>query len=319
MRVLLTGGAGFIGSNLSEELIERGYKVIIYDNYDEYYQGKKFNLKNLAKRRECTIIEGDILDYEKTLEAMKKTDIVIHLAAQPGVRYSTRNPEKTFKVNVLGTLNVLKAAKQSSVKKVVFASSSSVYGNPEYTPIDEKHPTNPISIYGISKLAAEKICLIYHRMEKLPVVILRYHTVYGPRQRPDMAIHKWTKQILDNKPVTVYGDGRQIRDFTYVSDVVDATIKAMEKEGIEGEIFNIGSGKPIEIIEVIKLLAEIIGKEVKIKYEEPKPGDVKCTHAEILKAKRKLNYNPKTPLREGLTNFVEWYKLYGSNYYTRYQ
>lgn len=260
-------------------------KVIIYDNFDKYYLGKESNIKQHEGKSDFILLRADVLDLNTLSEAMKGVEVVFHLAAQLGVRFSMENPVKTSNVNIIGTLNVLKAAKEAGVKKVIFASSSSVYGQPKYMPVNEKHPIELISIYGASKLAAEKYCQIFNDQLDLPVVILRYHTVYGPRQRPDMAIHKWTKAIFENKPITIYGDGTQSRDFTFISDIIDGTIRAAEVEDIGGEIFNLGGGTRVSVNDVVKLLIETSEVDnVQIIYEPPKLGDVSNTHADIKKS-----------------------------------
>ena len=309
-RVLVTGGAGFIGSNLAEKLLARGYEVIVYDNFDNYYLGKEHNIKNLIKNPNFKLVKGDILNYDSLL-SIPKVDVIFHLAAQPGVRFSMRFPEKTIRVNILGTYNVLKAAVERGIKKVVFASSSSVYGVPVYLPIDERHPTNPISVYGVSKLAAEKICKMFAELHKISVTALRFHTVYGPRQRPDMAIYKWTRQLFSSKPLTIYGDGQQTRDFTYVGDIVKGIILASETDEDEFEIYNLGSGRTYRVLDVIKILEEVTGLEAKLSFEEPKAGDVPHTHADISKASRKLGYKPEVDLREGIEKFISWFKKEG--------
>jgi len=309
-KVLITGGAGFIGSNLADRLLNMQCKVIVYDNLDEYYSGKEENMQHNLNRKNFCFIKGDLLDYERLFKYTKKVDIVFHLAAQPGVRFSMINPDKTLKVNVLGMLNVLRASKEAGVKRLIFASSSSVYGQINYRSVDEQHPTKPISIYGISKLAAENLCKIFGDQLGLRVVILRYHTVYGPRQRPDMAIYRWVNEIFKGEPLTIYGDGNQTRDFTYIDDVIDATIKAAEVDGINGEIFNIGGGTSVSVNQVTALIAKLTGVNVEVIYEPPKAGDVSHTCADISKAKRMLGYEPKTKFEEGLKRFIDWYKAY---------
>jgi len=230
------------------------------------------------------------------------------LAAQAGVRYSLEKPVETNNVNTIGTLNVLNAAKENHSEKIIFASSSSVYGMPKYMPMDEKHPTDPISIYGASKLAAEKYCKIYNDLLGLPTIILRYHTVYGPRQRPDMAFHKWVRRLFANKPPIVYGDGNQTRDFTYVDDIVNGTLRAAEIDGIGGEIFNLGSGSRMSVNDVVKLLMRFTGGEIEPVYEPPKLGDVSDTHADVSRAEGALGYKPKVTLEEGIKRFIEWFR-----------
>jgi len=309
LRILVTGGAGFIGSHLVDVLLSKNNKVIVYDNFDKYYLNKEKNIQHNLKESNFSLIKADILNYKNLLRSIKGVDIVFHMAAQPGVRVSMENPEKTTQTNILGTLNVLKAAKAMSVKRVVFASSSSVYGTPQYLPLDEKHPTNPLSIYGASKLAGEKYCKIFNAQIGLSTVILRYFTVYGPRQRPDMAFHKWVKAIFENEPLRIYGDGNQTRDFTFINDVIDGTIKAAEVDDADGEVFNIGGGSRHRINDIIKLLTGLLGvDDAQIIYESEKLGDVKDTHADITKAKNKLGYKPTVNMEEGLKQFISWYK-----------
>jgi len=311
LRIVVTGGAGFIGSHLVDRLIEMGNHVIVYDNFDEYYTGKEENIHDHLRNPNFTLIKADILNYNTLCKAINKVDIVFHLAAQPGVRYSMENPLKTHTVNTNGTLNVLKASKQNRVKKVVFSSSSSVYGVPQYMPIDEKHPKNPVSIYGVSKLVAEKYCQIYNNMMNFSTNILRYHTVYGPRQRPEMAIHKWIRRLFDNKPPIIYGDGEQTRDFTYIDDIIDGTIKVAEVDNIKGEIFNLGGESRTSINNIVKMLLMLTNKEdINPIYEMPRLGDVPNTHANILKAKKHLGYNPKISLEKGIKNFIKWFRVY---------
>lgn len=308
LEVLVTGGAGFIGSNLIDALVQKGNRLIVYDNFDDYYGGKEANLRHHQNNRNVRQIRADILDYDSLVKAAGDVDLVFHLAAQPGVRYSLENPVKTSSVNFMGTVNVLRAVGKSRGRKLVFASSSSVYGNPQYMPIDENHPTNPISVYGITKLAAEKLCLSLGESWGLSVVVVRYFTVYGPRQRPDMAIFRWVAQMIDQKPLTVYGDGEQMRDFTYVEDTVRGTVLAASNMGADGRIFNIGSGTVHKLKDIIRIMQDIIGKNrAEISYEDSKSGDVPATHANIGKARRVLGYTPEVDIKEGIRRFVDWY------------
>lgn len=310
LRIMVTGGAGFIGSHLVDELIEMDNSVIVYDNLDKHYAGKEDNIQFHLGDPNLIFLKFDILDYDVLCKVMKKVDVIFHLAAQPGVRYSLENPQKTNTVNTTGTLNVLMAAKQNHVKKIIFASSSAVYGTPQYMPVDETHPTNPISIYGASKLAAEKFCRIYDNLFDLSTITLRYHTVYGPRQRPDMAIYKWTQQLFENKPPVIYGTGEQTRDFTYVDDIIDGTLRSGEIDDVKGEIFNLGGGSRVSVNEVVKLLLKLTGKEdIKPIHEPPKPGDVPDTYADISKGRNLLGYNPKVSLNDGIRQFIKWFKL----------
>lgn len=309
LKVLVTGGAGFIGSNLADKLLEWKNNVTIYDNFDEYYANKENNIQHLTKNKFFKLVNADVLDYETLLTAIKGADLVFHLAAQPGVRVSMEHPTKTTTVNVLGTLNVLRAAKEAGVKKVVFASTSSVYGEAKYLPIDEEHPTVPMSVYGASKVAAEKMCQVFNDQLGLPVVMLRYFTVYGPRQRPDMAFHKWIKAYFDNEPIRIYGTGNQGRDFTFISDIVKGTLRAAEVEDIDGEVFNLGGGSKISVNDVVQLLLNELGQNApKVVYESTKLGDVPDTHANIQKAKKMLDFKPTIRVKDGLKMYVDWYR-----------
>jgi UDP-glucose 4-epimerase len=308
LKILVTGGAGFIGSHLVDALLKEGNKVIVYDNLDEYYSGKEENIRHNLVNRNMAFVKADIQNSEALLKATTGVDVIFHLAAQPGVRYSMDNPIKTHNVNTLGTLNVLRAARQLGVKRVIYASSSSVYGNPTRLPVDEQDPTNPISIYGVSKLTAEIYCKVFYQQFDLPIVALRYFTVYGPRQRPDMAIYTWTKAILEGRPVTVYGDGNQTRDFTYVDDIVEGTCEAAQGEGVEGQVFNLGGGCRISVNETVKMLADLSGvSRSRIIHDRSKPGDVRHTHADIAKARKMLDFDPKVQVEYGLGKFVAWY------------
>lgn len=306
-KVLITGAAGFIGSHLADALLKIGCKVIAIDNLDPYYTEKDRNIEHNLCNPNYHFLKLDILSFNHLVDLFKNVDVVFHLAAQPGVRCSFEDPTKTNEVNTNGTLNVLLAAKRYGVRKVIFASSSSVYGPPKYLPVDEEHPVRPISIYGISKLAAERYCLLFYKLMKVPIVILRYHTVYGPRQRPDMAIYKWTKAIYEGKPLLIYGDGRQTRDFTHVSDIVNGTLLAAEIEGIEGEIFNLGSGRNVGVNETVRLLIKLLGKDFEPLYETPMLGDVPDTCANISKAARVLGYRPQVEFEDGLRSFLSWF------------
>jgi UDP-glucose 4-epimerase len=305
--VMITGGAGFIGSQLAERLVKQCSKVLVYDNFNMFYGGKENNLLQLYEKTNFHLIKGDVLNYKRLSSAMKNIDFVFHLAAQPGVRFSLVHPVETNIVNTVGTLNVVEAARRNGVSRVVNASSSSVYGNQTRLPISESAEKTPISPYGASKLAAENYCRIYHQTYGVDVVSLRYFTVYGPRQRPDMAFYKWTKHIFERKPTTIYGDGNQTRDFTYIDDIVDGTVGACKAEDVDGEIFNIAGGSRISVNEVVGMLIEMSGvDDVQIVHEASKPGDVEDTHADISKASRLFGYHPEVRIKKGLGLFLNW-------------
>ncbi len=306
-RTVVTGGAGFIGSHLVERLLSEGCEVTAYDNFDDFYLRKEENLSSSLPNRRFSLVHASILDYDSLKKSIAGSQLVFHLAAQPGVGFSFQNPTKTNLVNTEGTLNVIRACIEQKTERLIFASSSSVYGAPVKTPVDERHPTNPLSVYGTSKLAAENYCLIYHNLQSLHVVCLRYHTVYGPRQRPDMAIYKWSKALLSKQAPVVYGDGSQARDFTFVDDIVNGTVLAAESGSAIGEVFNLASGNSITVNQTLGELQKVLGDEaIRIAYESAKPWDPQVTHADISKAKRMLNYHPKTTLEDGLRRFSQW-------------
>jgi UDP-glucose 4-epimerase len=242
---------------------------------------------------------------------MEGSDIVFHQAAQPGVRYSIEHPLESHGINVTGTLNVLLAAKELKIPKVIFASSSSVYGVPRSLPISEDHPTNPNSPYAVSKLAAEKYCKVFSEVYGLEVVMLRYFSVYGPRGRPDQVIKSFVDRVALGLPPVIFGDGGQTRDFTYVSDVVDANILAAEREGVSGEVFNVGFGRRVEIKKLAEMVIDLMGKtgEISPTYEKSYAGDFPDTCADVAKASRMLGYAPRVDLNEGLKRFISWYRV----------
>lgn len=314
LKVLITGCAGFIGSTIAEKLIERGYRVIGIDCFTNYYSPKLkyFNLSRLSKNLNFQLIKLDIskASFDHLLNIVKCVNYVIHEAAQPGVRESWgRNFQKYVRHNIIATQKIIEAvSKVRGIKRFIFASSSSVYGNIGKCMIGEDIKPKPVSPYGITKLAGEALCQAYRENYDLPLVILRYFTVYGPRQRPDMAFHKFIKAMLKNETIKIYGDGSQARDFTYVDDVAEATIKALECNEAIGEIINIGSGSPIQLLDAIKIIANIIGTEPKIVFHKEQKGDVKFTYADISKAEKILNWRPSTKFRDGLENQISWIK-----------
>jgi len=316
MRVLVTGCAGFIGSHLAEVLLSKGYSVIGVDCLTPYYSQKvkEYNLSSLLKNDRFRFVKLDLsaASIDDLVQLVRKVDVVVHEAAQPGVRASWGiGFEEYVRHNILATQKLLEACiRAGNIKRFVFASSSSIYGNVREIPIREDIYPRPYSPYGVTKLSAESLCRAYFENYGLPVVMLRYFTVYGSRQRPDMAFHKFIKAMLKGKLIHIYGEGSQMRDFTYVDDVVEATILAMECEDDNtlGEAINIGSSNPVKLIDAVNLIADIIGVEPQIIFEPPKKGDVKITYADITKARKLLNWKPKTKLKKGLEKEIEWLK-----------
>lgn len=306
MKYLVTGGAGFIGSHLCENLLNMG-TVLCLDNFDPYYssQLKNKNINKLIQNPDFQLVEGSILDRKLMNKVFEGVDYVFHNAAQPGVRFSIEDPIKTHEVNATGTLNVLKAAIDSGVKKVINASSSSVYGKVSYLPLDEKHPNVPISPYGASKLAAEHYCRIFNEIYGLKTVSLRYFTVFGPRMRPDLAINIFTRKSLNNEIIEIFGDGEKTRDFTYIDNIVEANMVAMEHGS---GVYNIGSGERISINDIAKKIVEITQSESEIIYSEAVKGDAEHTWADIRKAKRDLGYIPEIRHDEGLKRYIQWFE-----------
>jgi len=311
MKCLVTGAAGFIGSHISEKLIELGHNVIAIDCFTDYYPRtiKESNIVGLRKNGRCTFIDENLLKVDLN-KLLKGIDIIFHQAAQAGVRASWG---KDFNIyidnNILATQMLLEAARKSKIKKLIYASSSSVYGDIKDIPMREDSPTLPISPYGTTKLAAEHLCQLYHKNFGIPAVSLRYFTVYGPRQRPDMAFNKFIKAMLSDKEIAIYGDGKQTRDFTYISDAVDANIAAMESKET-GKTFNIGGGSRVSVNKVIEILENIIGEKARTAYTEKQKGDMKDTVADISRAQKLLGYKPKVKLEEGLKKEVEWLKIH---------
>jgi len=300
MKVLVTGGAGFIGSHICKSLLKGGHSVTCIDNFDPYYDPgyKRENIAGL----DLELVEGDILNYDKLKKLCVDVDYVYHEAAQAGVRASVEDPIKPHRVNTEGTLNVLRAAVKTGVKKVISASSSSVYGTVKYLPFDENHPNNPRSPYGVSKLAAEYYCNVFTELYGIKTVNLRYFTVYGPRMRPDLAISIFTRSALANEPIEIFGDGSKTRDFTYIDDIVSANMALMEKG--EGT-YNIGAGNRISVNELAQTIIDLTNSDSKIIFTEDKLGDVEHTWANIEKAKNELSWEPKIDIKEGLKKYTD--------------
>ncbi len=306
---LVTGVAGFIGSHLAERLLADGHRVIGIDCFTDYYPRaiKEQNLAALRAHARFTFIEEDLLRADlPALLAERGVEWVFHLAAQAGVRASWGNSFEIYtQNNILATQRLLEAARDARVSKFVFASSSSIYGDAETLPTREEVTPLPISPYGVTKLACEHLARLYFRHYGVPTVALRYFTVYGPRQRPDMAFHKFIRAALEDREIVVYGDGEQTRDFTFVADAVDGTVRAAQY-GEAGAVYNLGGGARVSVNAVLRELEAILGKRVTVRYAEPQAGDVRHTSADCTRAARVLGYAPRTPLREGLRAEVEW-------------
>jgi len=312
MNFLVTGGAGFIGSHVCERLLQMGHAVWAFDDLNAFYSPaiKQQNLRVLqALARPFTFVHGDITDPGALKEVFDKTqfDQVIHLAARAGVRPSLADPALYQRVNVEGTVNVLEAVRAQNIRKIIIGSSSSVYGVNSKVPFSEEDPIfSAISPYAASKLACEALGHVYHHLYGMEVVMLRFFTVYGPRQRPDLAIHKFAQLITAGKPIPVFGDGSTARDYTYVSDTVDGIIAATEKD-FGYEIFNLGESQTVKLSYLIELLEKALGKKAIVQRQSLQPGDVPITFASIDKARQKLGYNPRVPIEEGIPKFVAWF------------
>ena len=308
---IVTGVAGFIGSHLAEALIKRGDKVIGIDQFNHYYNPKfkRQNISYLKQQPAFALLEANIQDLNWT-SLLEGIDVVFHQAAQAGVRASWGEGFTGYTTkNINATQIILEAAKQTpSLKRLVYASSSSVYGDAETMPTSETVCPKPVSPYGITKLAAEQMCQVYYRNFDVPVTSLRYFTVYGPRQRPDMAFHKFFKAVIKDEAISIYGDGQQTRDFTFVSDAISANLAAADVPEAAGEVFNIGGGNRVVLADVLETMEQVVGKPIKKEYVAKAKGDARHTSADVTKAQKILGYNPQVPLEEGLKAEWEWIK-----------
>jgi UDP-glucose 4-epimerase len=299
MKALVTGGAGFIGSHLTERLLQDGYDVRVLDNFST---GRRKNILGFAD--EIDLVEGDLQSYERAHTAVRDCDVVLHQAALPSVPRSIQDPLTSNASNVIGTLNILLAARDSGVRRVVYASSSSVYGANDTLPKSEDLPAAPISPYAVAKLAGEGYCRSFSEVYGLETVALRYFNVFGPRQDPlsqyAAVVPSFINAFLSYQELVVYGDGSQTRDFTYVGNVVEGTLLALEADGIAGEVFNIAAGEQFSVKRLIEELRKITGRDVEPRFEPPRRGEVTHSHADISRAARSLGYRPAIGLEEGL-------------------
>ena len=313
---LITGGAGFIGSHLTEKLLNTGNKVIVIDNFNQFYNPKikENNIKEYINNPNYRLEKVDIRDKKEVDRVFQnnKIDNVMHLAAMAGVRPSIENPILYQEVNCLGSQNILEAMKENQVKNLVFASSSSVYGNTKTVPFKETDIVDyAISPYAATKKANEVMCHVYHKLYNMNVIMLRFFTVYGERQRPDLAINKFTRYIMEGKPIPVFGDGTTSRDYTYIRDIIEGIYKSLqyvENHANVYEILNIGESEPITLNQMIETIEEVVEKKAIINRLPVQPGDVNRTYADITKARKLIGYNPQTTFKEGIQNFVKWYK-----------
>jgi UDP-glucose 4-epimerase len=306
---VVTGVAGFIGSHLAERLIKEGHEVVGIDCFTDYYSRsiKEANVAKLINQADFTFIEGNVLTYELP-QLLNGANYIFHQAAQAGVRSSWGGEFEIYtNLNVLATQRLLEACKGISIERFVYASSSSVYGESEELPIGEESPLRPVSPYGVTKLAGENLCTSYWKNYDIPIISLRYFTVYGPRQRPDMAFNKFMQALSKEKEIEIYGDGTQTRDFTYISDAVEGNLLAMKNNSL-GEVFNIGGGSRVMLNDILQTLETITSKDTKTAYREVQKGDVRHTFADTRKARDILGYKPQIDLKTGLLNQWEWFQ-----------
>lgn len=312
MHCLVTGGAGFIGSHLCERLLALGHTVVALDSFNDYYNPnlKWRNVELLRQHAGFTLAEADILDRPRLQElfASQRFDAILHLAARAGVRPSILQPMLYEQVNIQGTMNLLEMAREHKTDRFIFGSTSSVYGENPKVPFSEDDPVDhPISPYAATKKACELICFTYYHLYQLKITCLRFFTVYGPRQRPDMAIHKFTQLIAAGQKVPMYGDGTTRRDYTYISDIIDGVCLALE-HCTSYHLYNLGESQTIELRRLIDLIAANLNKEARIERLPIQPGDVPVTYADISRAQRELGYQPRVNVEEGVRQFVEWFK-----------
>ncbi len=309
--ILVTGGAGFIGSHLVDSFLDQGHKVVVIDDFNDYYNPaiKRTNCRPHQDYPNYMLVEGDIRDRELIDRCFKEHDFqeVIHLASRAGVRPSIQHSRLYHEVNIEGTLNILEACREHKVGKLILASSSSVYGNNPKIPFSESDAVdNPVSPYASTKKAMELMAYTYHHLYGIDTTCLRFFTVYGPRQRPEMAIHMFTDRIANGQSIPVFGDGDSSRDYTFISDVIRG-IEACRVLKAGYEVINIGRSDPIRLIDLIRLIENVVGRTAKLDYQPCQKGDVERTYADISKAKRMLNYTPEVSIEKGIKLFYDWY------------
>jgi len=312
MKILITGAAGFIGFHTAKKLLERGDEVIGIDNFNPYYDPKlkEARVAQLEDQKGFTLIRGDITDREAVSKAMKGVDRVLHLAALAGVRYSFDHPDEFILNNIQGFFELIDEAKKQEIPGFIYASSSSIYGDNEKLPASEDDRTDSqLALYGMTKKDNELMAHTYHYLYGIPVTGLRFFTVYGPWGRPDMALFLFTDAILNDRPINVFGEGKMQRDFTFIDDIVEGTIAAIDKNADE-EVYNLGSGRQEKLMDFITTIEKACGKEAKKNFMPMQPGDVRVSLADVSKAKKELGYDPKTLIAEGIPKFVDWYKEY---------
>jgi UDP-glucuronate 4-epimerase len=310
MKVLVTGGAGFIGSHLVEKLLTDGHGVAILDDFDDFYdpQIKRANIAAVAKN--VAVHDIDLRDGDKVAALFQKEKFaaVAHLAARAGVRPSIQQPQLYYDTNVTGTLHLLEGARTSGIERFIFASSSSVYGAAKKVPFsEEEHLTQTLSPYAATKIGGEFLCSTYSHLYKMRIAALRYFTVYGARQRPDLAIHQFTRKIHTGEPIDQFGDGTTRRDYTYVDDIIQGTMAALKYAGPMFDVFNLGESETIQLKDLIVAIEKALGKKAKINRLPEQPGDMPLTCADISKARKLLGYAPKTKFVDGLPRFVDWF------------
>ncbi len=310
MKILVTGGAGFIGSHLVEKLLAAGHQVDILDDFNDFYDPeiKRGNIAAFADQ--ITVHQADLRDPRAVSEVFRhgKFEVVVHLAARAGVRPSIGHPQLYYDTNVGGTLHLLEAARAVGIERIIFASSSSVYGLSKTVPFSEDlHLTQTVSPYAATKIAGEFLCSTYSHLYRMRIVALRFFTVYGPRQRPDLAIHQFTRRIWEGQPINQFGDGTTRRDYTYIDDIIQGVTASLGYDGPLFDIFNLGENETIQLQDLIAGIEEALGRKAIIQRLPEQPGDVPLTCADISKARRLFGYQPATPLRIGLPRFIEWF------------